>query len=482
MILGARRTTCALLLATTAVAACGSPRQSDTPRKPRAAPPPASSPAAVAPTPSASASEAAVPEPPRSGSIVDKVAFPEPSITAGRIAIDAKGNRFVTGTFVGTATFGNLDPLVSRGQDVFLLKLDPSNKPLWAKRIGGDENDLALDVAVDDGGEVYLSVGFESPRIDLGTGPLKNAGMHDLLLAKFSTEGTTLWAKRYGDANDQLAMRLHPFPGGGVVATGWFNGAIDFGAGALSSPWLKAFYVTRIDAGGKGKWSKAFGHRIDFAETDSAVDDQGNVVVSGGSDGSPDFVRGGFPAADNDLGPVIVKLDGAGKTLSAHRFGNGADNLTTAIATDRTDGVRIACASHGVTSFDGDARKPQNGYASLVIASFDPSGAPMWKKEVFVSRVASVTAGAIDAEGNYYVSGMFDEDDPARGTRQDGYVVKMTKAGHVDWTLKIAEGTSAWLSGIALDPAGRPVAVGTVSGSPAGNGANTELWVAPIVP
>jgi hypothetical protein len=369
--------------------------------------------------------------------------------------------------------------LLGRGLDAFLLKLDANNQPVWVKQIGGNDNDVGLDVAIDDSGDVYLSVAFDSPTIDVGTGPIKNAGLHDLLLTKWNTDGKVLWAKRYGDANDQLAMRLHPYPGGGVIGTGWFNGSMDFGSGFLSSPWMKAFFVTRIDASGKAKWSKTFGHRIDFAETDSAVDDKGDVFVSGGSDGSPDFVKGGFPSSENDLGPVVVKLDAAGKTLSAKRFGSGADNLTTAIGVDRIDGVRVACATHGVTSFDGDARRPQNGFASLVVASFDPSGATSWKKEVFVSRQATVSAGAIDADGNFYVTGVFDEDDPARGTRQDGYVVKMTKSGQIDWTLKIAEGTSAWLSGIALDPAGRPVAVGNVTGVV---GANTELWVGPLVP
>src|SRR5262249_2970087 len=149
---------------------------------------------------------------------------------------------------------------------------------------------------IDDKGGIYVSGSFESPAIDLGNGPLQCAGLHDLYLAKVDADGAVLWSKRYGDAQDQIDLHLRPDPSGGVIATGGYKGSIDFGRGPSRRPYTATFIVAPTDAEGRARWSKVFGHRNDFAGTDSAVDGRNHVFVSAGSDGIGEFVKGGHPS------------------------------------------------------------------------------------------------------------------------------------------------------------------------------------------
>jgi len=415
------------------------------------------------------------------GTVIDKAVLGGTAIDTGKIAIDSKGNRYVTGSYRGTAVFGNLAPISSTADDAFLLKLDATNKPLWVKSFGGKGRDAGDDVALDVDGSVFMSGSFDSPEIQIGRQSFKNHGVHDVFLAKLDPDGQVLWANTYGDVADQMDMRLTPFPGGGVVASGWFSGAMSFAGPPTRSPWDRAFFVARIDSDGHGRWGKAFGHRLDYLETDAAVDAHGNILVSGGSDASPDLTPGGSPSMKDDLGPVLVKLDPDGKLLSARRFGRDADNLTTGIAIDPKGNIRYAVGTRGVTTFDGEPRKPQNGEL-LIAASFDPAGALLWRREIIAGTILSIAEATGNAAGDFFIAGQLEEDDPNLGTtREAGYVVKLDAAGRIDWTLRVADGTMSWLSGLALDPTGRLVAVGAVAGADSSSPDN-RLWIGTIAP
>ena len=395
---------------------------------------------------------AAAPRTPARGEVIDLRTIDGEYVTGVSMATDARGRTFIVGS-------------VGSGQsDAYVLALDAEHRPLWRKRIGGAGADYGDDVAVDASG-VYVSGAFESHSIDLGAGPLKNAGIHDLFLAKYDFDGKLLWAKRYGDALDQISMRLRAHPDGGVVATGWFNGTLDFGAGPVHGVSTKASFVARIDASGHGVWSRAFGHRYDYAETDAAVDARGHVLVSGGSEGTSEFVRGGGPSARDDLAPVLLELDAHGKIVSAKRFGGGADNVATAIALAPDGSLRFAASSRGTVDFGDGPRRPSGYDEAVDVASFDPSGAFAWRARTFSDRLASVSALAVNARGESVVLGeiLRHERDPAPygHDAERGIAVALSPSGSILWTYVLSGGAQSSLERVTFDAQGRVVLGGT---------------------
>ncbi|MCK6692388.1 MAG: SBBP repeat-containing protein, partial [Thermoanaerobaculia bacterium] len=81
------------------------------------------------------------------------------------VAIDAFGNVYTTGSFESTADFDSDSlktfNLTSAGSfDVFITKLDAAGNLVWAKRIGGTDQDYGRSIAVDASGNVYTTGSF----------------------------------------------------------------------------------------------------------------------------------------------------------------------------------------------------------------------------------------------------------------------------------------------------------------------------------
>ena len=88
------------------------------------------------------------------------------SIIGHSIIVDVAGNVYITGDFAGTVDF---DPgtstynLTSAGNsDIFVSKLDANGNFVWAKSMGGIDDDYPRSLAVDVDGNVYIVVKSKS--------------------------------------------------------------------------------------------------------------------------------------------------------------------------------------------------------------------------------------------------------------------------------------------------------------------------------
>ena len=108
------------------------------------------------------------------------------------IASDARGNSYVTGAFIETATFGagdNETELTSAGDiDVFVAKYAPDGTLLWATSAGGSDFDQGHGIATDPRGNTYVT-GWFLGTATFGTGDneteLDSAGGFDVFVAKY---------------------------------------------------------------------------------------------------------------------------------------------------------------------------------------------------------------------------------------------------------------------------------------------------------
>src|SRR6185503_13032448 len=150
------------------------------------------------------------------------------SDSGNAVAVDKKGNVFVTGSYQGLMNFPPPNPNVVApligfgGNDIFLAKYDAAGRPLWAVRAGGTGQDAGYGVAVDADGNAYITgeftdtATFESYPTPPGT-PAFNltaigtSGGSDIFVAKYDPSGTCLWASRRGGRGSDL--------GGGIAVT-----------------------------------------------------------------------------------------------------------------------------------------------------------------------------------------------------------------------------------------------------------------------
>ena len=133
------------------------------------------------------------------------------------VTTDATGNVYTIGTYTGTVDFdpgAGTSNLTSVGLlDVFISKLDASGNFVWAKSIGGVNNDEGRGIVIDGSGNPLIT-GFYNGTVDFdpnaGTYNLPGIGGTDSYILKLDAAGNFVWAISTGgtgtDAGNALTL------------------------------------------------------------------------------------------------------------------------------------------------------------------------------------------------------------------------------------------------------------------------------------
>jgi hypothetical protein len=258
------------------------------------------------------------------------------------IAVNAN-DVYVTGF-----TFGALDGESNGGNgDAFLIKYDANGNRVWTRLLGTAAEDVARDVGIDAGGNVYL-VGYT-----LGTLPGEAlGGAYDYFISRYAANGDRQWARQFGAGSSELGhgiavsgadiyisghtsvatlvaqhaaatgdhswtQNLNSPPGqhnssrriavgtNGVYAVGRTDGSVDGNVGAGASD----LFLVKYDTLGVKQWSRQFGSGVDDVGLGVATDSNGDVFASGYTLGDLD---GNTNAGAGTSDPFVLKYDSAG--------------------------------------------------------------------------------------------------------------------------------------------------------------------------
>ena len=219
----------------------------------------------------------------------------------------------------------------------------------WAKELGTSVYDYATAIAIDNDENVYIT-GRTSGTLD-PSNPNQN-GIYDAFAAKYDKSGNLLWTRQLGSGT-----------GGNDEATG------------------------------------------------IAVDNNGNVYITGSTDGTA-FPSSGTPAnADKDA--FLAKYSTNGDLIKVIEYGNYAYDAAgnrTAIGADSANGIAVDKATGDVYITGrtlGNAVNTTEGKADAFVAGFTTSLDFKWSRtaEISSSQFDEGQAVAVDSNGNVYVTG-----------------------------------------------------------------------------
>ncbi|APR88540.1 Hypothetical protein A7982_13889 [Minicystis rosea] len=284
------------------------------------------------------------------------------------VAVDASGNTIVVGSFADSLDFGSGELTYVGGKDIFVAKLDPSGAHLWSKSFGGQGDQEVTGVAVDAAGEVMI-VGHHSNGLDFGgtVGAIPNEGGKDAFVAKLDASGEPVWAKALGDASEQRGFGIASDASGNILVTGGFQGTIDFGGGTVKSPANDGVFLAKLDASGNHVWSKVFGgDETTIAHGRSvAFTGSGDVVVSGDVNGVLDFGGGPRPGYG---GLFVARLNGQGDHVWSRGFGGGGLIVQgTEVLTDVSGNIIVAGSYNGSVDFGFGLVTANNSNANIFL-------------------------------------------------------------------------------------------------------------------
>ncbi|MFM2286578.1 MAG: hypothetical protein RLZZ543_2075 [Bacteroidota bacterium] len=100
----------------------------------------------------------------------------------------------------------------------------------WGKSIGGTSTDNAQRLAQDSSGNIFVA-GTYTGAVLTSAGTLPAYGFQDVFIAKYSPNGTLLWQKGIGGANNDQITAIACDTAGNVWVAGRFQGSIDLNPG-----------------------------------------------------------------------------------------------------------------------------------------------------------------------------------------------------------------------------------------------------------
>jgi hypothetical protein len=371
------------------------------------------------------------------------------------LAVDAQGNVYVTGYSWGSGT-----------QDYATIKYDPSGNQEWVARYDGrGRDDQANALAVDDSGNVYVT-GF--------SGSIHT--QFDCATIKYNSVGQQVW----------VARLTAPAPPGSYSNVSGKVIALDhsgnvYVAGVISVSGTRTWWVTaKYNASGEQQWvTEYFGVTGLNEPTAMAVDDSGNIYVTGSSS---------RPPIGTDY--TTIKYDAAGQEQWVARDQGNSFDSANAIAIDVSGNVyvtgtyatikynsagqqqwvtpypsgvayAIAIDDSGNVYVTGQAVKGE-GYPDYGTIKYDASGEQQW-----IAYYNGPGNGneipksiALDGEGNVYVTGISHRTSPF--SDYDYATIKYNSAGQEQWVDRYNGPGNAYeqVSGLAVGASGNVYVTG----------------------
>jgi hypothetical protein len=191
------------------------------------------------------------------------------------VALDAMDNVYLTGHSGGT--WGSpIRAFIGGPYDAFAAKLDLNGSLIWNTFLGGGGADYGNSVAADPTGNVIVGGNSET---DWGSPLQPYAGGIAAFIAKLNSDGTLTWNTFLGGGGNDSVEALALDGGGNIYVTG--NSASTWGSpvNAHTTAGEDAL-AAKLDSSGTLIWNTFLGGSATTAEG-VAVDGNGNVYLSG---------------------------------------------------------------------------------------------------------------------------------------------------------------------------------------------------------
>lgn len=319
------------------------------------------------------------------------------------VAVDGLNNIYVSGNFYGTTNFGGGDRTSAGGSDIVIVKYSENGTWQWDAIFGDASDQFANDIAVDPANNVYISGGFDG-SVNFGGGSLTSLGARDLFIAKFGPTGTYSWAKRFGDAQEQEPGGLSVDLGSAVYFTGYYKGTPDFGGGPLANNGSYDAFLVKLTSAGAHTWSKRFGDAGDQRGVAVANDHWTNVYFGMDFTGTIDVGTGNVTSAGNyDI--EIVQFGPTGNHQWSRHVGDAGNQNVQAIELQNPDGFPYVTGSNTGTMDFGGGPITSAGGLDIFIAKFDCFGGHLWSKGFGDANHQSGLCMAVDVFGDVYLAG-----------------------------------------------------------------------------
>ncbi len=385
------------------------------------------------------------------------------------VGTDGTGNVYIAGKFTGTATFENTNIVSSGGEDIFLAKYNRAGVLQWVKQAGGSGDDRANAISVDANGNAYITGRFMGTATFEATN-LVGAGQQDVFIAKYNTSGTLQWVKNAGgtgyDNGNGICLSLN---GSGVFVTGSFSNVATFADTTVTSQGNADIFIVGCSSEGENMWVQTGGSPMDDIGYAIAVDNL-NIYATGYYRGGLVFSGGILSNNNGSSDMFVVKFD-ADRVFQWAKKGSGplTEEGHGIVATSTGD-VYVTGSFAGTANFNGTDLTVFGG-SDVFLIKYNTDGDMPWVKQLGGTGLDISYGLTRDTNNNVYVTGSFESTGNFEGIsltsngETDVFVAKYSSAGAVQWAQKAGGANADVSTAMAIDTEANLYITGYFSGS-----------------
>ncbi|MBN2725421.1 MAG: hypothetical protein JXR95_15255 [Deltaproteobacteria bacterium] len=402
------------------------------------------------------------------------------------------------GFYAGDSSFKSVSG--DGSYDIFLAKFDPQGNCLWIKSAGGSGTDFPFDLATDSIGNIYMTGNFMGTATfgAFSKTVVSNSSSSDVFIAKYDASGTALWVVSGGGPNgdsyfDGNAIAVDST--GTVYAAGRFNMTITFdGIFSTTVTPASATYIIKIASSGIPQWLTSIQGPLNNSPTDLVVDLHDKVIISGNYFGG---ITLGSHILDSPSGPDVyfAKFDSSGSFIWAKSSDDSNGKSGSSLSVDSSDNIYASGSFSGSAEFDGYS-VTSNGGHDVYVLKMNTDGTALWLKSGGGSgsevgaNVSASPSGFLYVTGVFNTSADFDGNPITSNGAEDWYLIKYDSDGNLIWITN--DGSSgndgAEPPRIAVAPDGTPYLTGqydstvTMLNQTIYSEGAMDLWIARYIP
>jgi len=330
-------------------------------------------------------------------------------INPARIIIDKENNLLAVAYFMETLVIDNITVHKTseggnNGSDLVLIKFDTTGTALWASNgFGSNSFDRFSGVALDDSSNIYVGGAFDGTSLIFNNDTIYNSGGNDVFLLKFNSTGAQIWARGVNGSLEEI--------GGGICVD-----KNDF------------IYNT-------GTYTSQF---INF-EDSTTLSNHENSLQS----------RSIF----------FTKHAPSGALIWAKRIGGTKNEDNPFIKTDSDNNIYITGTSESQQINYESINFPNNDWNAFVV-KLNSQGWFLWGKTSTGNGYKAIKDVAIDTIGNTYICGYFFDqytfgvDSFINYDNPEIFLTKISSTGNATWSKIISGNLFEIPENISLHPNG----------------------------
>jgi len=355
------------------------------------------------------------------GNFVWAIQFGAAQYDAGTsITIDAAGNVLIAGYFAETVNF---DPGVTDfeltsmgGWDGFILKLTPNGNFVFAKQLGGVDDEYINAIKTDASNNIYSIGSFNNVTDfdpDAATAfELTSNGAADVFISKLDVDGNFEWAVSFGRSESDIGVSVSIDQLSNIYLAGQYED--------VDTPGDYSIFIIKLDSDGNQIWEwelldSTTGIASGYNTVNSIITDAaGDIYFSGTFKGIVDFdpLGTGFDLTEPDN--FVCKLNPSGGLIWAKSLELAGYNCdANSMSLDITGNIFLTGYYYEKVDIDpgvgvANIYTSHSDDAGMFVLKLDNSGDYVWAQGF--SKPESAESGIFittDNTGNIYVLGDF---------------------------------------------------------------------------